>query len=300
MSQAAESPAESAILASHPKLTFITGPFSYTLTRNGDATLYTVTDGKETLSVPILWAFGRGSAEQTYILRVGDEVLESRVSFYSALNGLDITLGATEQPRTLQEAAGRTLDPASLANCFACHTTGAVENQKVRLDPLRVGVRCDNCHEGALRHAEAIARGDAASAGIKSLKHLSAERSAAFCGRCHRTTEDVLSMNLEPALTIRFQPYRIALSRCYDEIDERISCLACHNPHQPVVHTAALYDSKCQACHAAGNQAKHRACPRASSGCTTCHMPRVELPGAHQSFADHNIRVVRRKTASLK
>jgi hypothetical protein len=300
MSQAAEAAADAAILASHPKLTFQSGPYSYALIREGSATQYSVADGRETLSLPILWAFGRGSAEQTYILRIGEDVIESRVSFYSALDALDLTPGTIKQPSTLREAAGRVLDPGSLALCFGCHTTGAVDKQTVRLDAVRVGVRCDNCHEGALRHAAAVLAGDAANAGMKSLKHLSAEKISNFCGRCHRTSEDVLGMNLESALTIRFQPYRLALSRCYDETDERIGCLACHNPHQPVAHKAAAYDSKCLACHAPGNQEKHRVCSQASAGCTACHMPRVELPGAHQSFADHNIRVVRQRTASAK
>ena len=297
MSQAAETPANSAILASHPKLTFVSGRYSYALNRDGDSTTYTVTDGNGTLLLPILWAFGRGSAEQTYVLRIGGDVIESRVSFYSAIDGLDITLGASEEPKTLKEAAGRPLDPASLASCFSCHTTGAVENLKVQFDHVRVGVRCDNCHEGALRHAAAILSGDTAHAGMKSLKNLSSERIGNFCGRCHRTSEDVLAMDLPAVLTVRFQPYRLALSRCYDETDRRIGCTACHNPHQPVVHNAAAYDAKCLACHAADKQTKHRPCPQATSNCTSCHMPRVELPHAHQSFADHNIRVVRQRAA---
>jgi len=298
MSQAAEVPANSTILASHPNLTFSSGRYSYRMTREGDSTTYTVTDGTDTISLPILWAFGRGTAEQTYILRIGDDVIESRVSFYSSIDGLDITLGATEQPGNLRAEVGRTMDPGSLAACFGCHTTGAVENQKVAFDHVRVGVRCDNCHQGALRHSEAALRGDVANASIKSLKNLSPARIGAVCGRCHRTSEEVLGMDLPAVQTIRFQPYRLALSRCYDDIDVRISCTACHNPHQPAVRNAAAYDAKCLACHQADKQLSRRPCPKATSNCTSCHMPRIELPHAHQSFADHNIRVVRQRAAS--
>jgi formate-dependent nitrite reductase cytochrome c552 subunit len=31
----------------------------------------------------------------------------------------------------------------------------------------------------------------------------------------------------------------------------------------------------------------------AYTGCVTCHMPKLELPGAHHKFSDHRIRVVR-------
>ena len=300
MSQAAESVATSPLLTSHPRMALDLKPYSYVITREGSASSYTVTDGAQTLSVPILWAFGRGTAEQTYLLKVGDNILESRVSYYSALDGLDLTPGASGQPKTLEDAAGRRQDPVALADCFACHTTGAVRNQKVNLDQVRPGVHCDACHEGALQHAAAILSGDASHAGMTSLKHLSAERISNFCGRCHRSTEAVLAMDLQPALTIRFQPYRLALSRCFQMDDERISCVACHNPHQKVVREAAFYDAKCLACHGAASAPKRHPCPRASSNCTTCHMPRVELPNAHQSFADHFIRVARRAGKSTQ
>ena len=53
-------------LQAHPKLTFQQGAYQYTIERHGDASIYTVTDGKDTLSLPILWALGANS--QTYVL----------------------------------------------------------------------------------------------------------------------------------------------------------------------------------------------------------------------------------------
>ena len=34
-------------------------------------------------------------------------------------------------------------------------------------------------------------------------------------------------------------------------------------------------------------------CRVATKDCVTCHMPRLELPGAHKKFTDHKIRVVK-------
>ncbi len=56
---------------------------------------------------------------------------------------------------------------------------------------------------------------------------------------------------------------------------------------------AAAYDAKCLACHSASQTANARSCPVADSGCTTCHMPKVDSPGMHQPFTDHQIRIVR-------
>jgi hypothetical protein len=76
--------------------------------------------------------------------------------------------------------------------------------------------------------------------------------------------------------------------------DTRISCDACHNPHRQVDKVAAAYDANCQACHAAGagGKAGAKICAVGTKDCTSCHMPKIELPGSHHMFTDHDIRVV--------
>jgi len=97
---------------------------------------------------------------------------------------------------------------------------------------------------------------------------------------------------------LRYQPYRIFSSRGHSG-DPRISCVACHDPHDKLAEDAAFYDSKCLACHlTTRGQAKTAlrsapACPVSKQQCTTCHMPKIELPGAHGKFTDHWIRIVK-------
>jgi hypothetical protein len=102
---------------------------------------------------------------------------------------------------------------------------------------------------------------------------------------------------------VRFQPYRLELSKCFTGNDRRTSCLACHDPHQQVNHNAGYYDSKCLACHApqkasnmAGSSttsAATKTCPVAKANCVTCHMPKVQPPGIHATFTDHMIRIAK-------
>ena len=96
---------------------------------------------------------------------------------------------------------------------------------------------------------------------------------------------------------VRFQPYRLEKSRCFIGSDPRISCLACHDPHQPANHQIAYDDAKCLACHSEGKPASAGAaaktCPVAKQNCTSCHMPKVELAGGHAAFTDHFIRIVK-------
>lgn len=67
-----------------------------------------------------------------------------------------------------------------------------------------------------------------------------------------------------------------------------------------------FYDSKCLACHqpTAGREGGARPAakgaenpaaphPAGTKQCATCHMPKVELPGAHFQFTDHRIRIVK-------
>jgi hypothetical protein len=282
------------ILRDHPRLTFQYGRYSYTISRQGDQSIYSVTNGAGTLTVPIGWAFGLGAAGQTYVFERDGIFYESRVSFYKAINGLDITMGAlAAEPQDLTQAAGREMTHKDEADCFGCHTTGAVRGFTVHFEDLQAGVQCENCHPQAAAHVAALKAGDAKAAAMPRLSAMTAEESSDFCGRCHRTWAQIASGGPHGILNIRFQPYRLTNSKCYDATDRRISCLACHDPHVDVVRNTASYDSKCQACHYQRTDAPGKVCPVAKKDCASCHMPKLDLPGAHNKFTDHQIRIVR-------
>jgi len=290
MGHALELVADCGILREHPRLTFQYGRYSYTITRRGERSIYSVTDGTDTISVPIGWAFGLGSAGQTYVLEIGGILYESRVSFYKAIDGLDLTFGALgTMPKNLTQAAGREMTHEDVTGCFACHSTDAVRGAVFHPEDLKAGVRCENCHTLAQNHMQAVMAGDAKAAAMPHLAAMTAEETNEFCGRCHRTWADIAAHGPHNIANVRFQPYRLTNSKCYDADDKRIRCTACHNPHEEFVVGAANYDAKCQACHGVSQ----KTCKVARQGCTNCHMPKIELPGAHRKFTDHQIRIVR-------
>jgi hypothetical protein len=292
MAHALELPADCTILREHPHLAFQAGRYSYSITRQGDQSIYSVTDGIATITVPIGWALGLGAAGQTYVFEREGIFYESRVSFYKEVGGLDLTFGALNStPKDLVQAAGREMTQQDAAACFACHSTGAVHGTTAHLEDLKPGVRCENCHTQALRHMEAIKAGDVKGAAMPHLAAMTAEETSDFCGRCHRTWADIAAHGPHNLVNVRFQPYRLTNSKCYDADDKRIRCIACHDPHVEVVRGAATYDAKCQVCHGVSV----KSCPTAKKDCTTCHMPKIELPGAHRQFTDHQIRIVRAK-----
>ena len=297
MARALETVAHCRILIDHPLLTATYGRFSYRIERKGDQSLYSVTDGKTTVTMPIRWALGASSAMgQTYILENNGELYESRISWFRELNGLGPTLGGGNSlPEDLNEAAGRLMSHDDKLRCFGCHATNAAQRSELTLDKMSPGVQCAHCHKATEAHLAAMGRGSgkpAIPAGLADLHDLSTEQAANFCGQCHRTWAEIAMQKNPSIANVRFQPYRLTESKCYDPDDARISCLACHDPHVEARGQSVDYDAKCQACHGGGKSAA-RACTVSKNNCVTCHMPKIDLPGAHYKFSDHRFRIVK-------
>lgn len=292
MGKALESGADSSILNENQRLAFTDGRFSYKIERNAGRSLYTVTEGEDSLTVPIPWAFGLGAAGQTYVLELNGKWYESRVSFYRDIHGLDLTLGAGGMaPQNLTEALGREMNEHDVAACFGCHTTNSVHGREVDFENIVPGVLCESCHGPAAQHVDAMKSGNAKAGAMAKLAKLSTEEMFEACGRCHRTWAAIATNGPRGIQNVRFQPYRLTNSKCYDASDQRISCVACHDPHSHQTEAASFYEAKCGACHAANAGAK--VCKVSKHDCVSCHMPKVEIPGSHHKFTDHEIRIAR-------
>jgi hypothetical protein len=298
MSLAMERIPDSKVLTENPKLTMQLGPYSYEIKRQGNQSFYSVTDGKDIISVPIEYAFGQGRMGQTYVLRHNGNFYESRVSFYNETKGLDFTIGSPRGvPSSLEEAFGRLISANEVVSCFSCHSNGAISGGKIQLENLAHGVRCESCHGPGAPHVAAVKAGEPGYKSVFSPGRLSGdEQSQQFCASCHRGNDEfsfLLSMGIN---NVRFQPYRIFHSKCYSD-DRNIRCTACHNPHEPLKEDSAYYDSRCLACHALKGQPVAQgsapACPTATKDCVSCHMPKVEIKAAHFTFTDHYIRIVK-------
>ncbi len=296
MRQAMEPVAKCRILQSNPHLTFQNASYSYRLDREGNDTFYTVTGNGGEKKVRILWALGQGAAGQTYIYEQNGNLYESRVSYFEALHGLHLTMGAQNAPpANLEEATGRLMSAKESVECISCHATNATVQGVLHTESIVPGIQCGRCHEGTVQHAKKIET----STTPAKLSNLSTEEMSNFCGKCHRSWEQIAAEGPRNINNLRFQPYRLTNSKCYDVADPRIRCTACHDPHAAVIREPAAYDAKCQSCHsaqlraAASSSAKVKSCQVGTRECVTCHMPKYELPGAHHAFTDHWIRIVR-------
>jgi Zn finger protein HypA/HybF involved in hydrogenase expression len=299
MAMAMEPVAGSKVLSENPKLTMRVGPYTYEITRNGKESSYSVSDGNETITFPIRYAFGQARMGQTYVLERDGKFYESLVSFYSEPKALDFTIGAPRGiPKSLNDAVGRLLPPNEVANCFGCHSTGAVvAGSQLHLEKFAHGIRCESCHGPGGQHIAAVKQGEVPSQSIYNPKLLSGdELTQQFCASCHRGADEFSLLKSMAINNVRFQPYRIFLSKCYSD-DRKISCTACHNPHEQLREDAAYYDKRCLGCHSLKNKnasaGDGKSCPVADKDCTSCHMPKIEVRAAHFKFTDHYIRVVK-------
>lgn len=173
MGRAVEPSGENPTLQTHPKMTFHKGAYSYTVETVGDKSTYIVSDGTDTISLPIRWGFGTGG--QTWVLERQGKLYDSMVSYYPAIDGLDITMGDERiTPHTVEEAMGRELAPGETKACFGCHATNAVSARKLTLESMEPGVTCEHCHVGTNAHLIDALQGDFDSAPPK-LGQLSSE-----------------------------------------------------------------------------------------------------------------------------
>jgi cytochrome c554/c'-like protein len=314
MAMAMEPVADSRVLTENPNMAFRIGPYTYEIKRKDKQSIYSVTDGQETISLPVLYAFGQGKAGQTYILQYEGALYESLVSFYNEIRGLDFTIGASRGiPPSLKQALGRRLSENETLGCFSCHSTGGISGRQIRFEKVTPGIRCEACHGPGAQHAAASRAEKPSAKLIFNPARLSGDvLTQDFCASCHRGNDEFSLLQSMEINNVRFQPYRIFHSKCYSD-DRKISCTACHNPHETIKQDAAYYDAKCMACHASKDNhidatakaglAKADAgeliagCSVGSKDCVSCHMPKIGPPAAHFKFTDHYIRITKPKEA---
>lgn len=297
------------VLHSHSDLAFRNGKYLYQIKANDTAPQLTVTDGESRITANLVWAFGTGKLGQSYLFLQNGNYRESRVTYFSSLENLNFTPSrALLSPHDLAEATSRPVDTSELLRCFSCHSLGANIGGQLDTSKATLGVACEACHGPGRKHVQAMEASQLEQGiGNEEGRHLifnpgrlSPEDSVDFCGSCHVTWWDVRLSHMTGIANVRAQPYRLMQSKCWGQGDARLTCIACHNPHEPLSKDAASYDAKCLACHVASPADKPTSdhpgpgCPVGTKECANCHMPKIAIPDMHSAFADHLIRIVRK------
>jgi tetratricopeptide (TPR) repeat protein len=223
------------------------------------------------------WAFGAGAKAITWVSQTGEEtIVEHGLTYYTATKSLATTPGH----KTTADLVYRTFDPVATALlCFRCHSTGPVTlAAKFQVQPGEPGVHCEACHGPGSAHAES-----AGAAPIQDPKRLSAVQISVLCGACHRQASDLDDdRDWSNSWNVRHEPSYLHRAACFRNSNGALSCLTCHDSHQPLQTAASAYDAKCSGCH---RKPAHSTAV-AGRSCVGCHMPQVAV-SANLKFTNH-------------
>jgi Cytochrome c554 and c-prime len=253
-------------------------------------------DGKYVTEVPVQWAFGAGEQAVTFLSKVTPDVyLELAFTYYTRTGSFDLTPRHEMLPAaTLHEAMGQPVKTRTAGRqCFGCHSTGPVTvSTSGDVNITEAGVRCESCHGPGGGHRDAALKGNLVQVKrlIRNPHHMEAGALNTFCGTCHRVAANLAEVDWSSPWSVRHQPPYLARSRCFQKSGGRLSCLTCHEPHEPLRRQSPdYYRSRCVSCHSAASHPPARAClERSDSDCTLCHMPAVRA-GPHLMFRNHQI-----------
>jgi hypothetical protein len=298
------------ILHSYPTMKFAVGAYHYQIKTTGKQPVYTVTKANQSLTAILLWAFGTGRVGQSYLFKKADgKLYEARVTYFDTLHGIDFTPDrALVSPKSIEEAMYRPVENSEVERCLACHTTASGSSGQIDETNLMPGIRCEACHGPGATHVS-----DMEAAQISGVSFVGGQRiyspstlapadSVDFCGSCHSTWWDVKLSGVKGVSNVKSQPYRLEGSKCWGKGDARLTCVACHDPHQQLQTASASYDGVCLGCHSSSADAKTSAkkdehvgsvCTVGKQDCASCHMPKVYVPEMHYSFTDHRIRIAK-------
>lgn len=308
MAHAAWRASETEVLRSKAVMSQLSSPFETEIHRDKKGSTYTAARGGLAMSGEVLWSMGDGKMGQTFVLRSGGHLYESQLSYFRAIGGLDLTPGHVRgSPQDLENAFGLPESQETAQQCFGCHTTAS--SVRANFDPVHAtpGVTCEGCHGPGARHVKAMQdkQDETGQDALLDPRLFGPVKMNDFCGACHRAPLDVVASKDFLPINVRFQPYRLSKSRCWSRPDRRITCVACHNPHEGLVRDVGFYDAKCLACHVlrtvdASNASQPQRvapgpmiCRVGTHDCVSCHMPKYEVPQMHGSFTDHDIRILR-------
>jgi hypothetical protein len=248
------------------------------------------------------WAVGSGREGKSFLLRLGDALFQSPLSWYARRRAWDLSPGFNRDRRL------NFLRPVT-ADCLSCHAGESVPIagtlNRYAADPLPApAITCERCHGDASAHIKSPLR-----ANIVNPRRLPPVARDSVCEQCHLGgTARVLNpgktwADFRPGLALEtvFSVYvpkvpadpnrikvvshseQLALSRCKVASGNRLWCATCHDPHREPEEAFTEQQAKCQSCH--------QTTKPHGDACTTCHMPRTESSdGGHTAYTDHRIR----------
>jgi hypothetical protein len=269
--------------------------------RNGRL-VHSISERGLTAEFPISYQIGTGRRGRSFIVQIGNYLLQSPVSWYEG-HGWDVSPGY-EDLRLID------FDRPITDNCLFCHAGQArfsdADRRRLADATLRP-ISCERCHGSSEDHVR-----HPSPKNIVNPAKLSGASRDSICEQCHLEGEtrvvnlgktlqdfrpgDPLEQTFvtyllkragqgSPAVT---QVEELAESKCARSSGGKLWCGTCHDPHGQIRERRRQIREICQSCHATLSKSAH---PAAQVECVTCHMPlRATSNIPHVAVTDHWIR----------
>ncbi len=258
---------------------------------------------------PVAYVIGSGSHAYGFLIRIGDHLFQSPISYYTKRGIWDMAPGY-ETDRSPD------FDRPITPECLFCHSGSAKPIQgtlnRYETPPFQhEGITCERCHGPSEAHLRRPVPGS-----IINPANLPVRARDSICEQCHlsgearianpgkrlsdfhpgQNLEDVFSVYLsagarDPSRTrplkVISQAQQLALSTCARMSHGKLWCGSCHDPHETPADAKSYFRARCLTCHGTSLVSTH---PKPADDCIGCHMPRRPVKdGGHTVFTDHRI-----------
>jgi tetratricopeptide (TPR) repeat protein len=280
------------------------------------------------LAAKLDYWIGSGDHARSYLSRTpGGELIELPLTWYSEKNGYWAMSPGYDSPSHAGFSRKVTYRCMFCHNAYPVVPPGADRMDNATKFPadLAQGIDCQRCHGPGLHHVQAALAGRPASELKKLIVNpatLPLERRDEVCLQCHL---EPTSLTLPAALPVygrgvfsydagepldrymryfdhapgtghggKFEfagaPYRLRKSKCFTASQSSLTCITCHDPHQPDrVQVVARSNAACVNCHRAIADTNDRDHTPAAN-CVACHMqPRRPSDAIRVTITDHDI-----------
>jgi tetratricopeptide (TPR) repeat protein len=266
------------------------------------------------------YVIGSGNNNRTYLASENGYINEMPITWYSEKEIWDLSPGYNRFNMRFNRPV--------VAECMHCHNSyNAFEKFSVNryTGTITEGISCERCHGPGQLHvdkhmasADELNRTDVDRT-IVNPAHLSAELQMDVCLQCHLQGEisvfktgkssrdfrpgmhltDIKTVFVEDNLPkgdfrIASHGGRISLSTCFTASNGSMTCITCHNPHEPVQERSRTYfNDRCMDCHATESlTVLQKVTDHSNKGdCVHCHMKQGATSDIlHVNFTDHWIR----------
>jgi len=266
------------------------------------------------------WIIGSGRQARTYMTIIGGLMYEMPVTWYSSSSKWDLSPGYHSRNQRFSRPI--------VAECMNCHNsyTKHVENSENKFKDIPSGIGCERCHGPGELHLKSRYgwKINTLMSGMKdptivNPARLPLREQMDVCLQCHLLGEKTVfkegmkSDSFRPGMRltdlksiyisddvspnnfdIASHGERTSLSMCYIKSNGAMTCIVCHDPHNPVKSLGRThFNNKCLQCHELDNlsQGSEEVEHQADANCISCHMKQGDTADVlHVNFTDHWIR----------